>query len=264
MNNRSLPLTIMGIGMVLIYGIGTLVFFSRYIVSYLNPNQIILSDFYVGQFKSIEDFRIYTMLWILYLPAFIAFIGVLRLKEWGRELAVFTSILMCLFFVWRVVLTHGGDGLAVASLFVNVAVILFLMRPVIKEQFLFGAPPTGKCVLVIDDDRGFLKMVYSFLLSRGHSVILAENGEKGIKLAKKKKPDLILLDVIMPKMKGREVCAHLKEDEETKDIPVIFLTAKDSPDDIRAEMELGALTHITKPFNSQELFSKIAGILDSD
>ena len=116
-------------------------------------------------------------------------------------------------------------------------------------------------MLVIDDDRGLLKMISSGLEIHGFHVWTASDGEGGIKLAKAKKPDLIILDVLLPGMKGRQVCAKLKADTDTKDIPVIFLTAKDSPDDVLAEIEAGALGHLTKPVNSQKLLLEVKNIL---
>ena len=112
-------------------------------------------------------------------------------------------------------------------------------------------------VLVVDDDETLQKTVRAILLDNGYAVLTASTGESGIEIAKKQKPNLVLLDVILPKMKGREVCRNLKEDEETKNIPVIFLTAKDSADDKKAELEAGAITHLTKPVNAKELLATI-------
>jgi CheY-like chemotaxis protein len=91
--------------------------------------------------------------------------------------------------------------------------------------------------------------------------LTATSGEKGIQIARLQKPDLIILDVILPGVKGREVCQRLKDDDETGRIPVIFLTAKDSEDDIRAEKAVGAVTHITKPVNAKMLLSEVKKIL---
>ena len=119
----------------------------------------------------------------------------------------------------------------------------------------------GKCILIVDDDKGLLKVIRAGLMFNGYDAYTAATGEKGLQLAKKKKPNLIILDVILPGIKGREVCARLKEDSETKDIPVIFLTAKDSPDDVKAELEVGAISHLTKPINTQQLIAEIRKIL---
>ena len=73
--------------------------------------------------------------------------------------------------------------------------------------------------------------------------------------------DLIILDVIMPGIKGRELCKRIKTNDELKDIPVIFLTVKNSEDDIKAELEAGALAHLTKPVKPAEFLKTIEGII---
>lgn len=120
----------------------------------------------------------------------------------------------------------------------------------------------NKKVLVIDDDKGFLKMVRANLINNGFDVLTADTGEKGIQLAQKKNPDLIVLDVLLPGIKGREVCVKLKQDKTTSPIPVMFLTAKDSPDDVKAEMEVGAVTHLTKPVDLKKFILEIKHILN--
>ena len=82
-----------------------------------------------------------------------------------------------------------------------------------------------------------------------------------MQIARVQKPDLIILDVILPGIKGREVCAILTEDEETREIPIVFLTAKDSPDDIDAEMAAGATSHLAKPVDAKALLSEIKRII---
>ena len=118
-----------------------------------------------------------------------------------------------------------------------------------------------KNILIIDDDKGLLKLLSTSLTTNGFKISTAENGEAGLEAAKRDRPDLIILDVLMPGIKGREVCARLKSEEATKDIPVIFLTSKKSQDDIKAEMELGALTHFTKPVDSKKLLKELKKIL---
>ena len=119
-----------------------------------------------------------------------------------------------------------------------------------------------KKILIIDDDHGLLKVLQVNLASHGFTVFTAETGEDGLELIKKNPPDLVLLDVILPGIKGREVCKCIKEDPKTKNIPVVFLTAKDSPDDITAELKLGAIAHLTKPIDFQRLLSELRKILD--
>ena len=100
------------------------------------------------------------------------------------------------------------------------------------------------------------------LFSHGYSALTASSGEDGLQIDRMQNPDLILLDVILPGMKGREICAKLKEDPKTKDIPVVFLTAKNWSEDIQAEKEVGSSGHLTKPVNEKTLIDMVQGILD--
>ena len=119
----------------------------------------------------------------------------------------------------------------------------------------------AQTILIIDDDRGMVKLLESGLADVGYRVLSANTGEGGLQIAENKDVDLILLDIILPGMKGREVCKKLKENEKTRIIPVIFLTAKNSEDDIKAEMEAGGVAHITKPIDLNGLIPKIMEIL---
>ena len=116
-------------------------------------------------------------------------------------------------------------------------------------------------ILIIDDDKTLQTMLKTVLISNGFDVITTFSGEEGLVLAKAEKPDFIILDVIMPGIKGREVCRRLKEDPDTQAIPVLFLSAKDSEDDVTAELQAGAVGHVTKPVNSMSLVRKIKQIL---
>ncbi len=118
-----------------------------------------------------------------------------------------------------------------------------------------------KKVLIVDDDVSIHKMLEPSLVSNGYQVISAKTGEEGLQKAQENKPDIIILDVILPGMKGRAVCAMLKKDPATKEIPVLFLTSKDSPDDVQAELEAGGIGHLTKPINSQYLIAQIKKLL---
>jgi DNA-binding response OmpR family regulator len=92
-------------------------------------------------------------------------------------------------------------------------------------------------------------------------VISAKNGEQALHLALDVRPDLIILDVIMPGIKGRDLCKKIKAYDVLKNIAIVFLSAKDSEDDIKAELEAGAITHLTKPVNPKEFLKTISGIL---
>ena len=131
----------------------------------------------------------------------------------------------------------------------------------IKSMFIATPGKKWKCVLVIDDDETVIKMVRPVLVANGFSVLTADSGEDGLHMALNQKPDLIILDVIMPGMKGREVCKRLKEDAATKHIPIVFMTAKDSADDVKAELDVGGATHLTKPVNNQILIETVKRIL---
>ena len=96
------------------------------------------------------------------------------------------------------------------------------------------------------------------LVSWGYDALAADSGEEGLRIAQEQVPDLILLDIMMPKMKGRDVCQQLKQHPKTQKIPVIFLTALGLADHVRAGMDLGAADYIVKPFEPAELKDRIA------
>ena len=112
-------------------------------------------------------------------------------------------------------------------------------------------------VLVIDDMAVLLKMMKKQLEHWGFRALVAGDGEEGLRLAQVERPDLIILDVLMPKMKGREVCARLKAEERTRRIPVIFLSALGLSDHVRAGLEMGADDYIVKPFRAPDLKERI-------
>ena len=114
-----------------------------------------------------------------------------------------------------------------------------------------------KRILVVDDTRDIILVLSRRLQSWGYEALTARTGEEGLQVAQDQHPDLILLDVMMPRMKGRDVCAQLKADPRTRDIPVIFLTALGLADHISAGMNLGADDYIVKPFEPAELRERI-------
>ena len=119
----------------------------------------------------------------------------------------------------------------------------------------------SKKILLVDDDPGMHLVIVPILIKAGYFAISAKSGEQALQLALNERPDLIILDVIMPGIKGRDLCKKLKAYEVLKDTPVIFLTAKDSEDDIRAELEVGALSHLTKPVNPTDLLKIINDLI---
>ena len=112
-------------------------------------------------------------------------------------------------------------------------------------------------ILVVDDDITILTSLAQRLSSWGYSVITASTGEEALKLAQEKLPHLLLLDIMLPKMKGRQLCEKLKLDPRTGTIPVIFLTALGLPDHIQAGMNLGADDYLVKPFDPDTLKQRI-------
>ncbi len=117
--------------------------------------------------------------------------------------------------------------------------------------------PARPRILIVDDTKDILLVVSRRLESWGYETFTAESGEEGLRLASEQVPDLILLDIMMPKMKGRDVCTKLKADPKTQHIPVIFLTALGLPDHVKAGLDLGAEDYIVKPFEPAELKSRI-------
>ena len=115
-----------------------------------------------------------------------------------------------------------------------------------------------KTILVVDDDASLLKIVAFRLKQAGYRALTAESGEEGLRIAEQERPDLILLDIMMPKMKGRDACARLKANPATARIPVIFLTALGLADHIKSGMDLGADDYLVKPFQAAELKERIA------
>lgn len=112
-------------------------------------------------------------------------------------------------------------------------------------------------ILIIDDLRENVFMLQNKLEKENYKIISAYDGDIGIKKAKKELPDLILLDIMMPRKNGLQVCKELLEEEITKDIPIIMVTAKVAADDIRIGLEVGAFDYIKKPFNNIELLARV-------
>ncbi|MFP4528419.1 MAG: response regulator [Candidatus Kapaibacterium sp.] len=112
-------------------------------------------------------------------------------------------------------------------------------------------------VLIVDDIPENLQVVGNILMKKGLDIGFATSGQEALENVAYNKPDLILLDIMMPGMNGMEVCRKLKADPTTADIPVIFLTAKAQSDDVITGFEIGAIDYITKPFNSGELLARV-------
>jgi DNA-binding response OmpR family regulator len=118
-----------------------------------------------------------------------------------------------------------------------------------------------KRIVLAEDEPQIAKLVEFKLKKEGYQVTWKENGEEALKAIKEEKPDLILLDVMMPVMDGYEVLRQVKEDEGLKDIPVIMLTARAQERDVVKGIGSGAEDYITKPFHPAELLVRVKRIL---
>ena len=118
-----------------------------------------------------------------------------------------------------------------------------------------------KKILLVEDEPHLVDMLRIRLQANGYDVICAYDGEEGIALAKKQKPDIILLDLLMPKIDGYQVCSHLKGTSRYAKIPIIVVTAKVHKPDQQKAMECGADAYIAKPFYPGDLLSTIREML---
>jgi diguanylate cyclase (GGDEF)-like protein len=112
-------------------------------------------------------------------------------------------------------------------------------------------------LLVVDDDPHIFELLKVNLENEGYQIFHAGDGEEALDLAQKENPDLIVLDIMMPKIDGFEVCLKLRQNDNTYLIPIIVLSAKDAPEDKIMGLKLGADDYITKPFNIEELIARI-------
>lgn len=120
-----------------------------------------------------------------------------------------------------------------------------------------------KKILFVEDESALQKTFSEILKQEGYEVISALDGESGLNLAKSEKPDLILLDLILPKMDGFEVLAELKNNPETKSIPVIVLTNLENIEDVDKAIQLGAMTYLVKAqYSLKDVIEKIKKALE--
>lgn len=119
-----------------------------------------------------------------------------------------------------------------------------------------------KKILVVEDEESLLKLESILLTTKGYLVQGVTTGLAALEAIDEEMPDLVLLDVMLPKMDGFEVCSRIKENPATKHIPVILLTAKKTPEDIGRGQEVGADEYITKPFKSAMVMETIAKLIN--
>lgn len=116
-------------------------------------------------------------------------------------------------------------------------------------------------ILVVDDEEDILELVRYNLTREGYNVFCASSGEDGLNTAKSKLPDLIILDLMLPGIDGLDVARNLKSDNNTKEIPIIMLTAKGEEADIVTGLEMGADDYISKPFSPRVLTARVKAVL---
>ncbi|HMK93458.1 MAG TPA: response regulator, partial [Thermoleophilia bacterium] len=119
-------------------------------------------------------------------------------------------------------------------------------------------------ILVVDDERDILELLEYNLAKEGYAVVTVETGEDAIDAARRKLPDLILLDLMLPGVDGLEVCRALKADPTTAHIPIVMVTAKGGEADIVTGLELGADDYVTKPFSPRVLAARVKAVLRRD
>ena len=117
-------------------------------------------------------------------------------------------------------------------------------------------------ILAVDDEPTITRLIQTALSSQGHTVTIATSGEDALDSVRSELPDLILLDIMMPGMDGREVHRRLREDPRTADIPVAFLSAVGDVSEQLDSLEEGAVAYITKPFAPSELRQQVTELLD--
>ncbi|MCG6881504.1 MAG: response regulator transcription factor [Deltaproteobacteria bacterium] len=116
-------------------------------------------------------------------------------------------------------------------------------------------------ILVVDDEEDILELVNFNLAKEGYRVISTTTGERAVEMSRSERPDLIVLDLLLPGMDGLEVTKFLKQNQETQNIPIVMLTAKGEESDVVTGLELGADDYVTKPFSPKILLARIRAVL---
>lgn len=121
--------------------------------------------------------------------------------------------------------------------------------------------PKKKKILLADDSQTVLLLHQLLLADRGYEVLTARDGQEAVYKAVEERPDIIFLDVIMPRMDGFEACQALRANESTRDIPIIMVTSRSEPQHVKRGFECGCSDYITRPFNGNELLDKLERLL---
>ena len=121
-----------------------------------------------------------------------------------------------------------------------------------------------KTILLVDDSATTLMMEQMVLRGLRYQIVTAKNGREAVAAAASERPDLILLDVVMPEMNGFEACRQIRQQESTKDVPIIMVTTKGEEHNVETGFESGCNDYITKPINGAELLTKVRGFLEPE
>lgn len=116
-------------------------------------------------------------------------------------------------------------------------------------------------ILVVDDEESLAEMVCRALKQQGYKTVAAYDGDAALDLISEELPDLVILDLMLPKMDGWEVCRRAKSDQQTKEIPIMMLTARSSSEDVVQGLDLGADDYLKKPFKLEELLARVRALL---
>jgi DNA-binding response OmpR family regulator len=119
----------------------------------------------------------------------------------------------------------------------------------------------AKKILIVDDEPDIVELIGMRLTAKSYDIIKAFNGEDALRMAREEKPDLIILDVLMPPPDGLQVCSTLKKDASYKNIPIILLSAKATEKDRETGKQCGADEYLTKPFENKDLLDNIKKLL---
>ena len=120
-----------------------------------------------------------------------------------------------------------------------------------------------KKILLVDDSATTLMMEAMVLRGQGYQIVTAKNGREAVAAAALEKPDLILLDVVMPEMNGFEACRSIRRQNDTRGVPIIMVTTKGEEQNVETGFESGCNDYITKPINGAELLTKVRSYLDA-
>ncbi len=116
-------------------------------------------------------------------------------------------------------------------------------------------------IVIAEDERDIRDLITFTLQFAGHEVIPTANGAEAVEAVRREQPDIVLMDVRMPRLTGYEACRQLKADEATKDIPVVFLSAKGQESEVKEGLAAGAVDYILKPFSPDQLTARVAELL---